>query len=267
MKILIPFSGGINSTYSLHRWLTETDADVIVRYSYEQFESEEYNSREFKKLQEIIIFLKSEVRDFDFQMINWSIDYVEERVPIRDGFESGTYDIGAIRPRYIGYCEWVKETGVDGISIGKSLENTTTQGYDLMRKYPESTGVDIYFGGSPELIPVPTGNDFDHDEISKTLTGRFEQYEKIPEKLQSLVLKCDLSTCDDDKCRECAYQRTYEKFVSDGKTGRDFDLYCAKHGSYGPWRHEANPKTYYWRGAIKSEYGRKRAILPYLIYK
>ena len=237
MKILIPFSGGINSTYSLHRWLTETDADVIVRYSYEQFESEEYNSREYKKLQDIILFLKSEVRDFDFQIRNWPIDYVEERVPIRDGFECGTYDIGAIRPRYIGYREWIKETGVDGISIGKSLENTTTQGYDLMRKYPESTGADIYFCGSPELIPVPTGDDFDHDEISKTLTGRFEQYEKLPEELQSLVLKCDLSTCDDDKCRECAYQRTYKKFVSEGKTGYDFDLYCAKEGSYGPWRH------------------------------
>ena len=92
MKILIPFSGGINSTYSLHRWLTETDADVIVRYSYEQFESEEYNSREYKKLQDIILFLKSEVRDFDFQIRNWPIDYVEERVPIRDGFECGTYD-------------------------------------------------------------------------------------------------------------------------------------------------------------------------------
>ena len=30
MKILIPFSGGINSTYSLYRWLTETDNDIIA---------------------------------------------------------------------------------------------------------------------------------------------------------------------------------------------------------------------------------------------
>ena len=33
MKILIPFSGGINSTYSLYRWLTETDDDIIARYA------------------------------------------------------------------------------------------------------------------------------------------------------------------------------------------------------------------------------------------
>ena len=45
------------------------------------------------------------------------------------------------------------------------------------------------------------------------------------------------------------------------KTGRDFDLYCAKHGSYGPWRHEANPETYMYRG--RNEDGK----LPYLLYE
>ena len=59
MKILIPFSGGINSTYSLYRWLTETDVDIVARGAYDEFESEEYNSREIKKLREIVIFLKS----------------------------------------------------------------------------------------------------------------------------------------------------------------------------------------------------------------
>ena len=265
-KILIPFSGGINSTYSLYRWLTETDADVIVRYSYEQFESEEYNSREFKKLQEIIIFLKSEVRDFDFQMINWSIDYVEERIPIRPGF-SNLYDYGCLKPRFESFPIWIKETCVDAITLGWSLENTATDGYDLYRVYPESVDVDIYLAGIRDLTPVPQGDDFEWEEITSKMIGRFEQYESIPEELQSLVLKCDLSTCDDDKCRECAYQRTYKKFVSEGQTGRDFDLYCAKEGSYGPWRHEADPKTYGWRGAMKSKYDRKRAIIPYLIYK
>ena len=268
MKILIPFSGGINSTYSLYRWLTETDADVIVRYSYEQFESEEYNSREFKKLQEIIIFLKSEVRDFDFQMINWSVDYVEERMSIRPGFSS-TFDYGSLKPRFESFPLWIKETCVDAITLGWSLENTATNGYDLYRVYPESAGVDIYLAGIRDLTPVPQGNDFDWEDISSKMIGRFEQYESIPEELQSLVLKCDLNTCEDNQCRICAYQRTYEKFISEGKTGRDFDLYCAKGGSYGPWRHEADPKTYFYRGAIKIRNGRNAKVttLPYLTYK
>ena len=60
---------------------------------------------------------------------------------------------------------------------------------------------------------------------------------------------------------KCAYWRTYEKFIGEGKTGRDFDLYCAKHGSYGPWRHEADPETYLYRG--RDEDGK----LPYLLYE
>ena len=267
-KILIPFSGGINSTYSVWRWLTETDVEVVARYSYEQFETEQYNSKEFKKLKDIVFFLKTKIRDFDFQTINWPKNYVEERVPIRQGFLRGTYDIGSIRPRFEGYPVWIKETGVDAISIGISLENTSTCGYDVLRKFPESAEVDIYLAGTPDLKPVPTGDDFDYDEIAKTMMGRFEQYEKLPEELQSLALKCDLSTCDDDKCRDCAYQRTYEKFVSEGKTGRDFDLYCAKKGSYGPWRHEAEEWSYIYRGGTRvKNWNRKHAYLDYLIYK
>jgi hypothetical protein len=269
MKILIPFSGGINSTYSLYRWLTETDVDIVARGAYDKFESEEYNSREIKKLREIVIFLKSEVRDFDFQMVNWSIDYVEERIPIRPGFSS-KYNVGALKPRYETFPLWIKETDADAISIGVSLENTALDvGYNTLRSIVEPTGVDIYLAGIRDLTPVPQGDDFDWDDISLKIIGRFEQYESIPKELQSLVVKCDLNTCEDNQCRTCAYQRTYEKFISEGKTGRDFDLYCAKKGSYGPWRHEADPKTYYYRGALKRRNGEndKKTALPYLTYK
>ena len=40
MKILIPFSGGINSTYTMWRWLTETDCEIVARYAVEEFESD-----------------------------------------------------------------------------------------------------------------------------------------------------------------------------------------------------------------------------------
>jgi tRNA U34 2-thiouridine synthase MnmA/TrmU len=53
MKIIIPFSGGVNSTYSLYRWLSETDADVLAYHSIDRWESEEANVEEFKRLEKV----------------------------------------------------------------------------------------------------------------------------------------------------------------------------------------------------------------------
>lgn len=269
MKILIPFSGGVNSTYTMWRWLTETDCEIVARYATEEFEKDDTNDAAIEKLKKTVQFLKSKTRDFVFEEINWTPTYKEEWLPIREGFKS-TYNIGALRPRYETYPVWVKETESDAISIGISLENTASCGYDLLKKFPESAGVDIYFAGSPDLTPVATGDDFDHDEIAKTLTGRFEQYEFLPDELKVLSRRCHTSTCKKRQCRDCAYWRTYERFVSEGKTGRDFDLYCAEKGSYGPWRHEADPETYIYRGGIHrspiSFAAGEMPILPYLDY-
>ena len=155
---------------------------------------------------------------------------------------------------------WCFETEADGISIGICLENTATQGYEVSRRESgiENIGVDIYLGGVRELIPVPIGDDFNYDEVAKTMMGRFEQYEFFPKELQDLCIR---RNSESRQGREIAYWQTYEKFIGEGKTGRDFDLYCAKHGSYGPWRHEADPETYLYRG--RDEDGK----LPYLIYE
>ena len=261
MKILIPFSGGVNSTYSLYRWLSETDADVLAYHSIDRWESEEANVEEFKRLEKVKDFLQ-QIRDFDFQTSEWPSKYVEQRIPIRPGFTKGLYDIGTLRPRYDGYIKWCVESNADAISIGLSLENTAMDcGYNTLRSVVEQDGVDIYLAGMPDLTPVAKGADFDWEEVSRNMIGRFEQYESLPEELQKLTQRHNMSTCDDVHCRSCQYQRSYEKFVSDGKTGRDLDLFCAKHGCYGPWRDQADPKTYLYRGGI----GRDKS-LPYLIF-
>ena len=90
------------------------------------------------------------------------------------------------------------------------------------------------------------------------MTGRFEQYEFLPKELQDLCIR---NNSESRAGREMSYWKTYEKFIGEGKTGRDFDLYCAKHGSYGPWRHEADPETYMYRG--RGEDGN----LHYLLYE
>jgi len=261
MKIIIPFSGGVNSTYSLYRWLSETDADVLAYHSIDRWESEEANVEEFKRLEKVKDFLQ-QIRDFDFQTSEWPSKYVEQRIPIRPGFTNGTYDIGILRPRYDGYAKWCVESNADAISIGLSLENTAMDcGYNTLRSVVEQDGVDIYLAGMPDLTPVAKGADFDWEEVSRNMIGRFEQYESLPEELQKLTQRHNMSTCDDVHCRSCQYQRSYEKFVSDGKTGRDLDLFCAKHGCYGPWRDQADPKTYLYRGGL----GRDKS-LPYLIF-
>lgn len=259
MKILIPFSGGINSTYSLYRWLTETDADIVVRYGVDRFESDEFNAKELERIHKVSDFLKKEYRDFNLELGEFPKEYVEERIPVRAGFKKGKYDIGSLRPRYAGYIKWCFETYADGVSIGICLENTATQGYEVSRRESgiENIGVDIYLGGVRELVPVSTGDDFNYDEVAKNMMGRFEQYESLPKELRDLCIRHSNSRSG----REIAYWRTYEKFVSEGKIGRDFDLYCAKHGSYGAWRYEADPETYMYRGRDAD------GKLPYLIYE
>lgn len=275
MKILIPFSGGVNSTYTMWRWLTETDCEIVARYATEEFEKDDTNDAAIKKLKDIILFLKSETRDFVFEEINWTTTYKKEYVPIRKGFKS-TYNVGSIAPRYAGFYHWIKETNVDGLIHGASLENTATD-YGYLgtkelghRKIVEDAGVDVYLTGKRDLSPVPVGDDFDLDAIIKELTGRFEQYEFLPDELKVLSRRCHTSTCKKRQCRDCAYWRTYERFVSEGKTGRDFDLYCAEKGSYGPWRHEADPETYIYRGGIHrspiAAAAGEPPILPYLDY-
>tara|TARA_R100001377_G_C3193197_1_gene111454 strand:+ start:183 stop:1010 length:828 start_codon:yes stop_codon:yes gene_type:complete len=273
MKILIPFSGGINSTYSLWRWLSDTDDEIIVRYGIDRFEDEEYNLQQLKNVQKIYNYLRKEYRDFDFQVSEFPREFVSERIPVRPGFKVGTYDIGTLRPRYAGYINWCFETEADAITIGICLENTATQGYEVSRRESgiENIGVDLYLGGVKELIPVPTGDDFIYDDIAKTMIGRFEQYEALPTELKNMCVRHDLNQCSIKYCRDCAYHRTYQKFVSEGKTGKDFDLHCAKGGSYGPWRHEADPETYRYRGAgkmkgVKTFKSLKEIPLPYLIY-
>ena len=271
LKILIPFTGGVNSTYSLWRWLTETDAEVVTRYAVDKWYNNEYNDSELDRIREIVIYLKSTIRDFEFELTEWPSNYVQELHPIRPGFKLGTWDVGKVRPRYEGYVKWQNETKTDGISIGLSLENTSMDcGYNILRSVVEQDGMDIYLGGMPDLTPVAKGDDFDWEEVSRNMIGRFEQFDSMPEELRVLTHKCDISMCDDSNCRPCAYQRGHESFIANGKSGRDFDLYCAKHGSYGPWRHEADPETYLYRGSMLigklNSLGTEMSELGYLSY-
>ena len=252
MKILIPASGGVNSTYALWRWLDQTDHEIIASFAEETWTEPSRRSREREEAGEMVEWLKANVRDFTYETIQWPVAYQAEQAPVRVGF-IGTMDVGVVKPRYHGYKALIDAHSPDGIVIGMSLENTAVDTYPIFRSIFETTGVDIYLAGVPELMPVARGEALDYDSVSTKMMGRHEQFEALPAALQALTEKCDTDTCTDVWCRTCAYKRGYEKFKADGKTARDFDLYCAKKGSYGPYRSEADPAEYRYRGGCCDE--------------
>lgn len=254
-KIIIPFSGGVNSTYALHRWLTETDHEIIATYSEEEWfdvsSDPDRGSREKAAAQNIVDWLKSNVRDFTFEIVQWPSSYVENRVPIREGF-AGTVNLGILEPRYAGYKSLIDRHLPDGIVIGISLENTATDSYERLRGVFETDGVDVYFAGSPTLDPITKGEAFNHDAIAATLYGRFEQMDFIPKDLLNLVKK-HCPVIHDPRvidvgfhCMSCLYYLAYTEL---DYTGKELDDIFAKHGSYGAWRNEADPEEYAYRGA------------------
>nr|AKH47271.1 hypothetical protein [uncultured marine virus] len=255
MKVLIPFTGGINSTYAMYKWLTETDHEIYAKYGYDTWLSQEKTDLEVERINLSVAWLKENCRDFDFEIRDFSDPYVEDMQPIRVGFTKGLLDQGRLRRRYEAAGQWSTEVGADAVVMGVSVENTSMDcGYNALRVEIEKTGVNVYLP-SLGFDPAPTGADLDWDEIAARMTGRYEQFEALPTALQDFTQRCDATVCTDLTCLTCAYTRGYEKFIADGKTGRDFDRYCAEKGSYGPWRSEADPAEYMYRGGCCDECG------------
>jgi hypothetical protein len=258
MKVIIPFTGGINSTYAIWRWLTETDHEIVSRYGYDTWLSQSATDLEMARINKSLEWLRANCRDFDFQIREFSDEYQQDLQPIRAGFTKGKWDKGKVRRRYEAAAQWVAEENADAVVIGMSMENTSHDcGYNQLRVELEQPGVSVYLSGFG-LVPVPTGSDFDWEQISTQLTGRYEQFDALPTPLKTICRQCtthacDTNVCDDLSCLACAYTRGYEKFITDGKTGREFDLYCAEKGSYGPWRSAADPAEYMYRGGCCDE--------------
>ena len=243
MKILIPFSGGVNSTYALWRWLAETDHKITAVCAEEQW-SDKPNNEE-----SVVVWLRDNIRSFEFEKIQWPVNYISKQESIRTGFRN-TMDTGVLEPRYHGYKKLINDKNPDGIVIGISLENTAVDGFDSLRSLFETDGVNNYLAGSRELIPITQGKDFNYDIVSADLMGRFEQREKIPSELVKLIPgKCNPRHDPHDisyRCMSCLYESVREKRTD--LSGAELDSIFAKYGSYGKWRSEADPKTYTYRG-------------------
>lgn len=250
-KVLIPFSGGINSTYALHRWLTETDHDIVAVYGIESWVGQNdgdswRQSRETTAVNAMVDWLKTNCRDFTFeQKDDWPV--VEEDIqPVRVGFTK-EHDYGIVAARYRGYSDIIAAHEPDIFVPGISLENTATDCEPTLRHLYLRDGMQVVYAGSQTLHPI--AEPFDYDALAANLMGRFEQQEALPADLKSLMaLKCDIDHAPEYRlfCLNCGYEMCREK-LSD-LTGRELDDVFARDGQYGAYRDQADPATYRYRG-------------------
>lgn len=249
-KVLIPFSGGINSTFALHRWLTKTDHEIVSVYGIESWVGvggdSWRQSRETTAVHNMVDWLKTNCRDFTFEQKNdWPV-VVPDMQPVRVGFTQER-DYGIVAARYQGYSDIIDAYSPDIFVPGISLENTATDCEPVLRHLYLRDGMSVVYAGSPTLEALP--EPFDYDAIAATLTGRFEQLEEIPSDLRALMaIKCDCDRPENEKflCLPCGWEKSREA-MSD-MTGAEFDQMFAEYGSYGSYRSEADASTYKYRG-------------------
>lgn len=234
MKILIPFSGGVNSTYIAEKWLRETDHEIIALYT-------DDGEKQTKATQNIYSWLKDNRRDFTL-IEPILVPKVSDIRPIRKGF-TNLRDRGRINSIHQTIIYAAKNLNVDGVVFGLSLENSWSNGLELVFTGNwENLDCDLYLAGMRDWQKPVTQN---CEDRYNGMMGRFEQYEALPGALRSLVYRCGCG--DFDKCINCGYWDAYEH---SGMTGREFDLLMAEKTCAGPWRHLADPKIYMWRNNI-----------------
>jgi len=251
MKVIIPFSGGVNSTFALHRWLTETDHDIVAIYGIESWvgvaNGDSWRqSRETTAVNAMVDWLKSNCRDFTFeQKDDWPV-VVEDMQPVRVGFTE-EHNYGIVNARYQGYSAIIDAHSPDIFVPGVSLENTSTDCEPTLRHLYRRDGMQVVYGGSRTLDAIT--EPLDYDAVASTLMGRFEQLEAIPSDLKALMaLKCDADHLPEYKifCLNCGYEMCREKLSN--MTGAEVDNLFAEFGQYGQYRDQADPATYKYRG-------------------
>jgi hypothetical protein len=261
-KILIPFSGGINSTYALWRFLKETEHEIVVFFG----ENEEWLKERHKgdnsiyervtnKADTIIAYLKSTIRDFEYKKGIWDTKTSEELIPIRIG-GTNTWNVAPMRPRWNGYVDLINEIKPDGFVFGLSLENTFTDVPLIPLPLIQNTGVDLYLAGCTELFtPIEKITEDNCNEFLKTQLpiGRFYQKRSLPLNLSELVSpECSIRHNSSELeehgniCMKCLYEEVLETRTD--LSGSELDALFAERGQYGQWRDNADLEIYTYRG-------------------
>jgi len=242
MKILIPASSGVNSTYSLYKFLSETDHEIIAIH----FTEEYYNVDERQDFITVSDWLIENVRSFERHYVRLPKVKPDMR-PIRAGFKN-MCSYSELYSRYTEFLTQSRKHTVDALVCGYSVENTATDRGEDMCKLIYETGVKVFLPSISILEDIPFESSI--DILAAQMSGRFEQREKIPSELVKLIPgKCNPRHDPHDishRCMSCLYESVREKRTD--LSGAELDSIFAKYGSYGKWRSEADPKTYIYRG-------------------
>ena len=255
-KVLIPFSGGMNSTYSLYRYLNETTHDV---HAYRFMEPFEPQNRKAVAARNMVDWLKANVRDFTF----WEEPDVpageDDFYAFRIGFEDRLkFNFGKLMPRWQRQVDIVERIKPDAVVRGYAVElgnhDLITVRLSSWREKLFNNGVDTYCSGQLDLdTPIDFMNPSDPVQwmaevwrpLMLSMIGRFEQWEFIPSALQDLYeLPCDEYHPPNGErlCTECL-EGDLMKYRTD-LTGREKDRQVATLSKHWGNENEADPASF-----------------------
>ena len=248
MKVLIPSSGGINSTYALWRWLSQTSHEVVSVHLKEKYLSDDKIQAGEDAAVAIKDWLKANVSDFTC-LSAISVDSIaEEKLPTRQGgSEVSQGNISILLNRKNKMLTAAKDNSCDGIVVGYSLENTSSDRMWDLREHSSGviwSGKTFFCSTSDIELDIRSIDPFpsrtDTGTFLENLSGRFEQYEALPSALKDLVHK---GFGDDiDMCPQLGAWDAYEKFSG---TGAEFDQWLAEKTCAGKWRPNAGADYFY----------------------
>jgi hypothetical protein len=255
MKVLIPMSGGVNSTYALWRWLDDSDHEIVSiffkEYSYEMYSAEELAVMTIKH------WLEKNIRSFTLLPPIHRVTQHDYR-PIRKGFRHLT-NYGNIINRFEIIADTLIKENCDALVHGYSLENTSTDCYWAYKDILERTGKKIYWGSTDiRELEIPKAWAFPEPEdtgtFMETISGRWEQLEALPEGLRSLVITCSgpsgkQATPPPHPTSDCWHCAVMEAYKTSGLSGCEFDQWLAERIFAGKWRKDADPKSTTYRNA------------------
>ena len=175
-------AGSVNSTYSLYKFLSETDHEIIAIH----FTEEYYNVDERQDFITVSDWLIENVRSFERHYVRLPKVKPDMR-PIRAGFKN-MCSYSELYSRYTEFLTQSKKHTVDALAFGYSVENTSTDRTLLMmyNTWQSEEGVKVFLPSISITEDISFENGI--DILAAQMSGRFEQREKIPSELTQFLL-------------------------------------------------------------------------------
>lgn len=234
MKTLLLWSGGADSTFLLHKLLTETDDEVTaMTFGGRGFASTEETPEQLRHLPKLELELQK-IRPFTTTRVEFDISSISDFSIARHFYTFFVY-----------YAAPFLNDGVyDRITSGRTWEQhdqTVIQSLNI-RGMPSTFAAHRLFR---KLVnrgslwePLIT-----HDFVERY--GRYHALTALPNNLSNLIVSCSIADYDEEleryipcgKCYKCMWDRKVRELIAEGYGAREIDFYRrAKSLQYGGGR-------------------------------